>query len=228
MKAAPDAILHAAQARYLDALEPARDGVLAELEALAARRGEPITDPEVASFLAVVARSTGARRIVELGTNVGYGAIVLARAAGPSAKVLTVELDAALAREARAHVARAGLEGRVEVVEAEALAWLDALEGPVDLAYVDCVKRDYPAYLERLVPRLAPGGVIVADNVLWKGLVAADDVPEDQRATVDALRRFNAALVGHPLLRGVVLPLGDGVGYAVRLPSPPTSGAPRA
>jgi caffeoyl-CoA O-methyltransferase len=71
--------------------------------------------------------------------------------------------------------------------------------------------------LELLVPKLSPRGVIVADNVLWRGLVARPEAaPEGERERVTALRAFNLALVQHPELRGVVLPLGDGVGYAVK------------
>jgi predicted O-methyltransferase YrrM len=222
MKDSPDAIIKPEQAAYLDALEPARDAFLAKMEKYAVTsdprgRGHPISDPEVASFLAITARASGARFIVELGTNIGYGAIVLARAAGPGARVLTIELNRELCEVARGFVAEAGLEDRVEVRQGAALAELEKISEPIDLAYVDCVKEEYPRYLELLVPRLSPRGVIVADNVLWKGHVARQAVPDSEKERAEALRAFNLALVQHPKLRGLVLPLGDGVGYAVKL-----------
>jgi predicted O-methyltransferase YrrM len=217
MKSAPDAILRPEQAAYLEALESPRDTLLAKMEAYAASRGYPISDPEVATFLAIVARGRGARFIVELGTNIGYGAIVLARAAGPSARVLTIELSHELCTTARGYIEEAGLEGRVEVRQGDAIRELEQIREPIDLLYVDCVKEEYPAYLEVAVPRLAPGGILVADNVLWRGLVAHEAVPENQRERVAALRAFNLALVAHPSLRAMVLPLGDGVAYAVKL-----------
>jgi len=216
VKDAADAILRAEQAAYLEALEPPRDALLARMEAFAKERGEPISDPEVASFLAVV---TAARRpafIVELGTNIGYGAIVLARAAGPGGTVLTIENSHALCETARGFVREAGLADRVEVREGSALDILRTLTTPIDLAYVDCLKEEYPAYLEALVPRLTRGGLLVADNALWKGLVARGEVPPSERARVDALRAFNVAVTTHPELRGVVLPLGDGVAFAIK------------
>ncbi|MBN9166297.1 MAG: hypothetical protein J0I07_35515 [Myxococcales bacterium] len=79
MKDAADAILRPEQAAYLDGIEPTRDPLLVEMEAYAKANRQPISDPEVASFLAVTARLSGARKIVEVGTNIGYGAIVLAR-----------------------------------------------------------------------------------------------------------------------------------------------------
>ena len=217
MKDAADSILRPEQATYLEALEPPRDALLARMEARAAERRHPISDPEVASFLAVTARATRARFIVELGTNIGYGAIVLARAAGPEAHVLTIELSAEYCELARGFVAEAGLDHRIEVRQGAALAELAKIDRPIDLAYIDCVKEEYPAYLTALVPRLAPHGVIVADNVLWRGHVARESVPEQERERTEALRQFNLALVQHPALRGVVLPLGDGVAYAVKL-----------
>jgi predicted O-methyltransferase YrrM len=141
----------------------------------------------------------------------------MARAAGQKAKVLTIEMASSHVQTARAFIDEAGLSDQIEVRQGAALSELEKIERPIDFAYVDCVKEEYPRYLELLVPRLAPGGVIVADNVLWRGLVArGDSIPEDQRERVEALRAFNLALVQHPQLRGIVLPLGDGVGYAIK------------
>jgi caffeoyl-CoA O-methyltransferase len=217
VKDAVDAVLRPEQAAYLEALEPPRDPLLARIEALAAERGNPISDPEVASFLAVTAGACAPKLIVELGTNIGYGAIVLARAAGPGAKVITIEMDSKHVQTARAFIEEAGLTGRIEVRQGAAISELEKIDQPIDLAYVDCVKEEYPRYLELLVPRLSRRGVLIADNVLWRGLVAKGSaVPEGERERTEALRAFNLALVQNPQLRGVVLPLGDGVGYAVK------------
>jgi caffeoyl-CoA O-methyltransferase len=218
VKDSADAILRPEQAAYLEALEPPRDALLAKMEALAAERGNPISDPEVASFLAVTTAARAPKLVVELGTNIGYGAIVLARAAGPGAKVITIEMDSNHVQTARSFIDQAGLSDRIEVRQGAAISELEKIDQPIDLAYVDCVKEEYPRYLELLVPRLAPHGVIIADNVLWRGFVAnGSAVPERERERTDALRAFNLALVQDAKLRGVVLPLGDGVGYAVKV-----------
>jgi caffeoyl-CoA O-methyltransferase len=219
MKNAPDAILGAEQAAYLEGIEPAREPLLAEMERYAHDRRQPISDPEVASFLAVTARACGAKRIVEVGTNIGYGAIVLARAAGPSAQVVTIENDPGTVTIARGYIARAGLDSQIEVRQGDAIAELEALVADpreIDLVYIDCVKEHYTRYLDLVVPKLSARGVVIADNVLWKGLVAKSEVPAKEQVRVDALRAFNRALVSDPRLRAVVLPLGDGVAYAVR------------
>jgi len=218
VKEASDSILKPAQAAYLESIETPRDALLQEMEQYARDKRQPISDPEVASFLAVTTRLSGAKRIVEVGTNIGYGAIVLARAAGADAKVTTIEVDREMCEVARGFIERAGLSGRIEVKNADALAALATLTTEIDLAYVDCVKEHYPAYLEAILPKLSARGVIIADNVLWKGLVAPDDSPPaSEMGRVAALRAFNHAIVSDSRLRGVILPLGDGVAYAVRV-----------
>ena len=216
MKDSPDAFIKPEQASYLEALEPPRDALLAKMEARAAERRFPISDPEVASFLAITARAARPRLVVELGTNIGYGAIVLARAAGPDARVVSIEYSKDLVEEARGFIAEAGLSDRVEVRHGMAIPELEKITTPIDMAYVDCVKEEYPRYLELLVPRLSANGVIIADNVLWRGMVAREAMPDQERARVEALRAFNLALVQHPRLRSLILPLGDGVAYAVK------------
>jgi predicted O-methyltransferase YrrM len=217
MKASRDALIRPEQAAYLASLEPPRDPLLAKMEKLASERGLPISDPEVASFLAVTARARAPRLIVELGTNIGYGAIVMARAAGPEAKVITIEFSEEHCKTARGFIQEAGLTSRIDVIEGKAIPELEKITGGIEMAYVDCVKEEYVRYLELLVPRLADRGVIVADNVLWRGDVAHPDAPGSDTMRARALGAFNEAIVKHRELRGVVLPLGDGVAYAVKM-----------
>ncbi len=233
MKSTTDAILRSEQATYLDALHatsaralaglahvPAvedREPLLAKMEARAAQRGYPISDPEVACFLSVVARLAAPKLVVELGTNIAYGAIVMARAAGENARVLTIEYRSDLVEEARGYIAQAGLSERIEVRHGMAIAELEKVQEPIDMLYVDCVKEEYGRYLEIAVPKLAPRGVVVADNVLWRGLTALESPPDSEKARAGALRDFNLALVSRPDLCGVILPLGDGLGFAVKI-----------
>ena len=100
----------------------------------------------------------------------------------------------------------------------EALRALPQLQGPFDLVYVDAVKREYPAYLELIVPLLRAGGMILADNVLYKGQIATGKlVRPDQSASAEALGEFNRRLVTHPSLRALILPFGDGLACGVRV-----------
>ncbi|HEX6904514.1 MAG TPA: O-methyltransferase [Thermoanaerobaculia bacterium] len=210
-------ILHPEQESYLERLLPPRDPLLREMEDLAARDDVPISDPEVGRLLAILARATGARLIVEIGTAIGYGALCLARGA-PEAHVVTIDTDPERLATARGFLERAGVADRVELVQGAALEVLPHLQGPVDLAYVDAVKTEYRRYLDLLVPKLRVGGMVVLDNLLWKGHVAAPPEEEDEDdQNADALRAFNAYLMMYPQLQALVLPLGDGVGIATKI-----------
>jgi predicted O-methyltransferase YrrM len=239
MKQSSDAILRPEQAEYLDAVHstsvralaamasgaaarshgahPEQDPLLAKMEARAASRGYPISDPEVACFLAIVARIARPKHIVELGTNIGYGAIVLARGAGEGSRVVTIEYNPDLVEEARGFIAEARLSDRIEVVPGMAIPELERISTPIDMIYIDCVKEEYPRYLDIALPKLSPRGIVVADNVLWGGAVAMQSPPKGEKARAEALRAFNDKLVSRPELCAVVLPLGDGVAFATRI-----------
>jgi caffeoyl-CoA O-methyltransferase len=215
MKEGIGLILRSEQELYLERLLPPRDAILAEMEAVAARENIPISDPEIGRLLEVLARASGARTIVEVGTAIGYGTLCLARGA-PEARVLSIDNDPERLYRARGFLERAGVMDRVELIEGTALAVLQqlSLAGPIDFAYVDAVKTEYRRYLDFLLPRVRVGGMLAFDNLLWKGRVA--DPPEDDDASADALRAFNGYLMIHPQLRASLLPLGDGLGLATK------------
>jgi caffeoyl-CoA O-methyltransferase len=207
-------ILRPEQEGYLDRLLPPRDPLLREMEERAEREDIPISDPEVGRLLSILARSVGARRILEIGAAIGYGAVWLARGA-PEARVQSVDIDPERLAVARQYLERAGLADRVELIEGKALEVIQRLDGPFDLVYVDAVKTEYRRYLDLVVPKLRVGGLIVCDNLLWGGEVAAPG--EEENRDADALRAFNGYLMMHPQLQAVVLPLGDGVGLATKV-----------
>lgn len=215
MKAGLGSILRPEQERYLERLLPPRDAILAEMEAHAAREDVPISDPEVGRLLEVLARGSRAKRIVEVGTAIGYGTLCLARGA-PEAQILSIDNDPARLAAARGYLERAGVAERVELIQGEALAVLPELVPPIDLAYVDAVKTEYRRYLDLLLPKLAVGGMLVFDNLLWKGWIAEPPAEAEEDDSARALSAFNGYLMSHPQLTAVVVPLGDGVGLAAK------------
>lgn len=217
MKARLDAIIQREQAEYLERLHPASDELLAEMEAHAAEHRVPIADREVARFLEITARSIRARRALEIGMAIGYSVINLLRGMSDGGSVTTIEPSAEMIKRAGDYFERAGMTARVNVERGFALDVLPRLEGTFDLVYLDAVKEEYSDYLRLSLPLLRSGGVVIADNLLWGGQVAGDERAADQDASTKALRDFNREFVTHPQLLAQVLPVGDGLGYGVKI-----------
>ncbi len=217
MKSRFDAILQPEQAAYLDRLLPANVGLIEEMEQFAAAHHVPISDREVARFLEITARATAARRVLEIGMAIGYGAIHIARALPADGLVVTIEPNEEMIAASESFLRRAGLFERVRVERGKALEVLPTLNETFDLVYLDAVKEEYSDYLEHSLPLLRQGGVVIADNLLWGGLVAGDVTPAEKDSSTQALREFNQRFIQHPQLLSVVLPVGDGLGYGVKI-----------
>ncbi len=158
---------------YFRDLMPSRGELLRRLEAEAEQERIPIVGPVVGELLFILARAMGARRILELGTATGYSAIYLAQAVVPElGHVMTLEMDPAMARRAREHIAAAGLEARVEVRVGDAQALMTDLTGPFDLIFMDINKEGYLPALEDCHRLLRQGGLLVADNTGFQGAAA--------------------------------------------------------
>jgi len=157
---------------YFRGFIPPRDALLLELEEEAAREALPIVGPVVGELLYILARISGAKNILELGTASGYSAIYLARALAPGGKVITLELSEDMARRAKANFARAGLTDRVEVRRGQALDLMAAMTETFDLIFLDIDKESYLPALAHCRRLLKKGGLLVADNVAFAG--AAD------------------------------------------------------
>src|ERR1051325_2697853 len=212
MKAKLDAIIQLEQAQYLDRLLPASDDLLREMEAYAAEHRVPIADREVAAFIEITARGSGARKALEIGMAIGYSVVHLARGMGEQGRVTTIEPNDEMIRAASGYLERAGLLDRVNIERGKALDVMPALTETFDLLFIDAVKEEYSRYLDLGLPLLRTGGVVIVDNLLWSGRVAT----EDTESSTVALREFNRYFISHPHLIAEVLAVGDGLGYAVK------------
>jgi caffeoyl-CoA O-methyltransferase len=217
MKARIDAILQSEQADYLERLLPQNVGLLAEMEQYAAEHNVPIADREVARFLEITARATCARRVLEIGMAIGYSVVHFARALPADGLVVTIEPSDEMIARSEDYLTRAGLRERVRIERGRALDVLPILSETFDVVFLDAVKEEYVQYLEHSLKLLRTGGVVIADNLLWGGQVAGEIRNAGQTASTQALREFNQVFVRHPQLISVILPFGDGLGYAVKV-----------
>jgi len=166
--------------------------------------------PEQGAFLTLLTRLVGARRAIEVGTFTGYSSICIARGLPADGQLLCCDVSDEWTSVARRFWEKAGVADRIELRIAPAAETLRALPetADVDLAFIDADKPGYPVYYEEILKRLRPGGVILADNVLWMGRVA-DPSADDQQT--QAIRAFNAKVARDPRVECVMIPLSDGL-----------------
>lgn len=215
MKAHIDAILQRDQAEYLDRLIQQTDPLLREMEEYGAQHGVPSADREVALFVEITARAINAKRCLEIGMAIGYTTAHLARAVGEDGLVVTIDPSDEMIKAAEGYLTRAGLRKRVRIDRGKALEVIPRLTQTFDLLFIDALKDEYIDYLEQALPKLRVEGVVVVDNLLWGGRVATDPASTDRDTA--ALQKFNDHFMQHPQLRAVVLSVGDGLGYAVKI-----------
>ncbi|MFZ0819064.1 MAG: O-methyltransferase [Candidatus Acidiferrales bacterium] len=195
--------------KYIYGILPQRDPVLAEMEAYAKKHDVPIVGPAVGRMLALLVELTGARRIFEMGSAIGYSTLWMARAAGPDAEVFYSDGDPANAKRAQASFDRAEVAPRIRVQVGDALSLLDRTPGDFDIIFCDVDKHQYPDVFHMAVDRIRRGGLLIADNTLWSGRVTHKPKASD-RATRGILE-FNKLCYASNELFPVLVPLRDGV-----------------
>lgn len=196
--------------RYIEELCSKQDNALLKAIEDSDRAGLPKihVSPNEGKLLYMIAKLSGARRILEIGLLGGYSAIWLARALPENGRLVSLELEEKHAQVARKNIDRAGLGSKVEIRVGPALEGLkkiaEAKEEPFDLVFIDADKTAYPAYLEWSLKLTRPGSVILGDNVIRNGKVVGNE-PGD--ASVEAVRVFNRKLAEDPRLETLLLPL---------------------
>jgi caffeoyl-CoA O-methyltransferase len=194
---------------YLYKLLPERDAVICEMEEYAAENRIPIIGPAVARMLALFVQVSGAKRIFEMGSAIGYSTIWLAKAAGPKAKVIYTDGDPEKARRAKEYFRRAGVAKRIEVRVGNALELLKKAPGTFDLIFNDVDKHQYPDALHAALPKMRRGGLFITDNTLWSGKAARPALPDD--VDTCGVQEFNRLVYASKELYPVLIPLRDGV-----------------
>jgi predicted O-methyltransferase YrrM len=198
---------------YLAELMPPRPESFAELERRGYEHGLPLVGPVEGQFLYLLAKSMGAREALEIGTVTGYAAMWLLRAIAPAGGRLTaIERQPERYWMARESIERAGYGDHFHIHEGEWFAVLEQLRGPYDLIFLDILRnltdeRHATQALALCVPLLRPGGLLIGDNVLCNALV----LEEDPAPIVRGIQAFNRAIMQHPELESVIVPLRDGI-----------------
>jgi predicted O-methyltransferase YrrM len=197
---------------YLYSMLPPRDEVLTEMEADASKNKVAIVGPAVARVLYQLAVVSGAKKIFEMGSAIGYSTIWWARAVGEGGRVIYTDGDPKRAETARRYFERAGVTQRITVRVGDALEFLSEEKEQYDIIFNDVDKTDYPRVFRLALPRVRSGGLFITDNVLWSGRVSKSD-PD---ATTKAILEFNKLIYESKDLFTTILPIRDGVAVCVK------------
>lgn len=201
---------------YLEGLIPARPPVMREMEAYAEEHHFPIVGPVVGQLFYLLTRLSGARRVFELGSGYGYSTAWFAMGVRDNGggEVFHVVWDEELSKMARGHLGRLGLVEHVRFHIGEAVEALGRAEGVFQVIFNDIEKDGYPKSLPVIKARLAPGGLLLVDNMFWRGRVLDPAVTDAQTLGVRELTR---AVFRDPEFLGTIIPLRDGVLLAQKL-----------
>ena len=186
----------------------------AYLEALAEETRATLRSPHMmvgrleGRFLELLVFASGATSVLEIGTFGGYSALAMAAGLAPGGRIVTCEISSEHAAFARRHIAASPYADRIEVREGPAIDTIATLDGPFDLVFLDADKSSYLAYYEAVLPKLAPRGILAADNTLWSGRILD---PSDTSEDTVALRAFNDFVATDPRVVAVQTTVRDGV-----------------
>jgi predicted O-methyltransferase YrrM len=209
-------ILHPEVRGYINELLPPADPLLAALDVQAQEKDFPLIGRASGRVLELMSRTIGARRVFEFGSGFGYSAYFFAHAVGPEGEVIGSECDA---HEIEAHARIYGehpLRQRIRIEHGDAMEIFAQQEGVFDCVLIDIHKSGYTDAIQAAIPRVRPGGLIFADNVLWGGKVARTAAAED--LSTKALQAAGRLLFSDPRIRTDILPIGDGLSVSLRLP----------
>ncbi|MBE3571117.1 MAG: O-methyltransferase [Bacillales bacterium] len=204
-------------AQYWQSLLPEKPHIIQEMEQLAKEEHVPIMESAGIETMLQFMRIQKPKKILEIGTAIGYSAIRIAKA-NIGSEIVTIERDETRYHQAVQFIRRAGLENRISVILGDALelAAEAGKMGPFDAIFIDAAKGQYQKFFVMYTPFLAENGVVYTDNVLFKGHVAETDIAKKRiRQLASKIRQYNQWLMNHPSFSTMIIPVGDGLAISI-------------
>ncbi|MBP5427603.1 MAG: O-methyltransferase [Clostridiales bacterium] len=197
---------------YIRDMIPKSVDILKEMEEYAKDRHVPIVLPEVARFIIVVGMIKRPKRILEIGTAIGYSAITMSQVLEEGGMIDTIEINDEMATKARENIKRANLDNKINVILGDAREVLLDIDAKYDMLFIDAAKGQYFEFLEGARNKLNDGAIIMSDNVLYKGMVASDELVDKRKKTlIRKLREYAHSICNDASMETAIIPIGDGV-----------------
>jgi len=202
---------------YIRGLIPDRINILKEIEDFARENKVPIVQKETAKFLEFMVNMKKPLRILELGTAIGFSSILMYEAAGTNPDIITIERDEKMVELANINLDRFNLKDKIKIEEGDCLDILENLTEPFDLIFMDAGKGHYNHFLPHCLRLLKDDGIIIADNVLFRGMVASNELVKRRKITiVKRMRTYLDMVSNDENLITSVIPMGDGIAVTKR------------
>ncbi len=205
-----------AQAKYINSFRKKENELIQEMEAYAAEHKIPILSWQSAELIEQLILLKEPKRVLEIGTAIGYTTIRIARNLGKKSEVHTIEKSADNILLAREYFERSGFADKIKLFEGNALSIMPKLEKKYNFIFLDADKEDYKRLFDYSLILLKRGGVIVVDNLLWHGYAATARVPAKYKVSTNLIREFNKIFTSQENLITTILPVGDGLGIGIK------------
>lgn len=202
---------------YIRGILPANKGILREIEIYADKNHIPIVHKEVGVLLQVITKAIKAKRVLEIGTAIAYSTLLFSEAMGENGHITTIDRNKKMIPLARENIKKAGKTENIRLMEGDAAMVLRQLKDKYDLIFLDGAKGHYKYLLNESINLLNSGGVLISDNILYKGMVATDKlVVRRQRTIVNRMREYLQYICNHPQLDTSIIPIGDGLAISYK------------
>ena len=202
---------------YIRSLIPDRDGTLKEIEDFAKENHVPIVQKETGVFLEFMTSMKKPKRILELGTAIGFSSVLMYQSSGSEPEIITIERDEKMIELANANLEKFNLKHKIKIEEGDCLEVLEKLDEPFDLIFMDAGKGHYNHFLPHCLRLLNDDGIIIADNVLFRGMVASQELVQRRKITiVKRMRTYLELVTQDKDLITSVIPMGDGIAVTKR------------
>ena len=209
-------IINSTQSAYITSFRKKQDDLIEEMESYAREHNVPILSWQSADFLEQLILTKNPRRVLELGTAIGYSTIRVARNLKGKSVIHTIEKSADNILIAKEFISKSGLGTKIKLLEGNALDIMPQLKKKYDLIFLDADKEDYKRLFDYSLVLLRRGGIFVVDNLLWHGYAASSRVPPQYKESTLHIREFNRLFMNQPNLKSSILPVGDGLGIGIK------------